>query len=217
MAIVPSGQKFHTVANDVETSNLGSKLANSNREIYTMQDVTDTVAAGLPAPTNPTSGIYPINKNGVFVDSGLSNSVTSLPPGPNNYLGLKFYDTFSGSTLLLLDPLNMGYTFGDASFVPGTSVSASGGISIQPAIGEMIMGCGISSPTNGVFRASGNTGIISMGTTPFTSIGISAYDQSLFIGSGLIGNIGPMDAITPVKWITVVDQNGNYYKSPLYQ
>lgn len=47
MAIVPSGQKFHTVANDVETSNLGSKLANSNREIYTMQDIVDTVGGGL--------------------------------------------------------------------------------------------------------------------------------------------------------------------------
>jgi len=42
VAQVPLGQKFHTVANDVETSNLGSKLANANREIYTMQDIIDT-------------------------------------------------------------------------------------------------------------------------------------------------------------------------------
>ena len=47
MAQVPIGQKFHTVANDVQTSNLGSKLANSNREIYTMQDIIDTVGGRL--------------------------------------------------------------------------------------------------------------------------------------------------------------------------
>jgi hypothetical protein len=39
MAAVPSGQKFHTVAADVETSNLGSKLANSQRDIYTIEDI----------------------------------------------------------------------------------------------------------------------------------------------------------------------------------
>ena len=43
MATVPSGQKFHTVASTVETSNLGSKLANSNREIYTMGDIASSV------------------------------------------------------------------------------------------------------------------------------------------------------------------------------
>jgi len=39
MAAVPSGQKFHTVAADVETSNLGSKLANAQRDIYTIEDI----------------------------------------------------------------------------------------------------------------------------------------------------------------------------------
>jgi hypothetical protein len=47
MSQVPLGQKFHTVANDVQTSNLGSKLANSNREIYTMQDIVDTVSTAV--------------------------------------------------------------------------------------------------------------------------------------------------------------------------
>ena len=48
MATVPSGQKFHTVPSNVETNNLGSKLANDQREIYTMQDITDTVSANIP-------------------------------------------------------------------------------------------------------------------------------------------------------------------------
>jgi hypothetical protein len=47
MATVPSGQKFHTVPSNVETNNLGSKLANDQREIFTMQDIADTVASSV--------------------------------------------------------------------------------------------------------------------------------------------------------------------------
>jgi hypothetical protein len=46
MAIVPSGQKFHTVPQGVNTQEKGSALANSQREIYTMQDIIDTVGGG---------------------------------------------------------------------------------------------------------------------------------------------------------------------------
>jgi hypothetical protein len=42
MAQVPSGQKFHTVPSNVQTEEKGSKLANSQREIFTMQDIVDT-------------------------------------------------------------------------------------------------------------------------------------------------------------------------------
>ena len=47
MATVPSGQKFHTAPSNVETNNLGSKLANAQREIFTMQDIADTVASSV--------------------------------------------------------------------------------------------------------------------------------------------------------------------------
>jgi hypothetical protein len=47
MAQVPSGQKFHTVPSNVETRELGSRLANSQREIYTMQDIVDTVSSAV--------------------------------------------------------------------------------------------------------------------------------------------------------------------------
>jgi hypothetical protein len=46
MSTIPSGQKFHTVPSNVQTVERGSALANSQREIYTMQDIIDT--AGLP-------------------------------------------------------------------------------------------------------------------------------------------------------------------------
>lgn len=42
MATIPTGQKFHTVPSNVQTVERGSALANSQREIYTMQDIVDT-------------------------------------------------------------------------------------------------------------------------------------------------------------------------------
>jgi hypothetical protein len=61
MATIPTGQKFHTVPSNVVTQERGSALANSQREIYTMQDIIDTVgdggggASGIHALVKPTS------------------------------------------------------------------------------------------------------------------------------------------------------------------
>jgi hypothetical protein len=44
MAIIPTGQQFHTLSSSVNTTERGSAKANANRESYTMQDVIDTVA-----------------------------------------------------------------------------------------------------------------------------------------------------------------------------
>ena len=46
MAIIPSGQKFHTVRANVDTDDRGSARANADREIYTMQDIIDTAGGG---------------------------------------------------------------------------------------------------------------------------------------------------------------------------
>ena len=46
MAIIPSGQKFHTVPGNVETADRGSARSNADRDIYTMQDIIDTTGGG---------------------------------------------------------------------------------------------------------------------------------------------------------------------------
>jgi hypothetical protein len=46
MAIIPSGQKFHTVPAGVETADRGSARSNADRDIYTMQDIIDTAGGG---------------------------------------------------------------------------------------------------------------------------------------------------------------------------
>ena len=56
MAIIPNEQKFHTLAQDVVTENLGSDGANSQRRIYTMEDICETVTecqGGPPPPPTP--------------------------------------------------------------------------------------------------------------------------------------------------------------------
>ena len=45
MAIIPNGQKIHTISDNVDTTNRRSALFNSNTESVTMQDVIDTVSA----------------------------------------------------------------------------------------------------------------------------------------------------------------------------
>jgi len=46
MAIIPPDQKFHTLDPITPTQERGSALANAGREIYTMQDIIDTVGGG---------------------------------------------------------------------------------------------------------------------------------------------------------------------------
>ena len=46
MPIIPSGQKFHTVPAEVDTNDKGSARSNADRDIYTMQDIVDSVTVG---------------------------------------------------------------------------------------------------------------------------------------------------------------------------
>ena len=46
MATIPAGQKFHTVSAHVDTTNKGSAQANSDRKVFTMQDIEDSVGGG---------------------------------------------------------------------------------------------------------------------------------------------------------------------------
>ena len=46
MATIPSTQKFHTVDTSVDTVEYGSSQLAGGREVYTMQDIIDTVGGG---------------------------------------------------------------------------------------------------------------------------------------------------------------------------
>tara|TARA_R110002074_G_scaffold232349_2_gene403801 strand:+ start:82 stop:471 length:390 start_codon:yes stop_codon:yes gene_type:complete len=51
MPTIPSGQQFHTLSSTVDTVERGSAQTNSDRAIFSMQDVTDTVGSNLMSIT----------------------------------------------------------------------------------------------------------------------------------------------------------------------
>jgi hypothetical protein len=74
MATIPAGQKFHTVSAHVDTTNKGSAQANSDREVFTMQDIEDSVGGGLVTSLTTTG------------DSGAATLVSGVLniPTPNS-------------------------------------------------------------------------------------------------------------------------------------
>ena len=184
----------------------------------------DTLKSNLGGvTTNPTPGFYPICYNdfagnpSIFADGGLTNSVIMTPMG-YAYLGLTFRDNYSGlGKLLELNPSDYVYTFGQAEYQLFSGVSATGGLSIYPMMGEAVIGCGISSPDNGVFRASGIQGFITIGNTPSTSIGVDTLWPAMRIGANLQTFDSPSNPTTPIKWVLVTDESGNIFQMPLYQ
>jgi len=167
---------------------------------------------GLSIQNNPITG-----KQTVIGDyNGGTNTRLTID---NSYGPFgRIYATVGGSPALELNSAESIYTFGEA-FVnaPISEVQASGGMAIYGAGGEAIIGCGISSPTNGVFRASGAFGFVTIGTTPSRSIGaFVAGSPAMQIGSALI-NGTPSNTATPVAWTKVRNESGTIYYSPLYQ
>jgi hypothetical protein len=79
MATIPAGQKFHTVSAHVDTTNKGSAQANSNREVFTMQDIEDSVGGGLVTSLTTTgdSGAATL-VSGVLNIPEYTDTVTSL-------------------------------------------------------------------------------------------------------------------------------------------
>jgi len=90
MANIPSTQKFHTVEASVDTVDYGSSQLSGGREVFTMQDIIDTVGGG--------GGALPYKLYTAFFSKGLSSfSVTEL----SNDTGYTFDWEVSGSSLTI--------------------------------------------------------------------------------------------------------------------
>jgi hypothetical protein len=70
MAIIPNAQQFHTLSSTVDTTERGSALANASREVYTMQDIKESISA-----IDGSGAQYALP---VFTDA---NTLTNLPFG----------------------------------------------------------------------------------------------------------------------------------------
>ena len=156
MATIPAGQKFHTVSAHVDTTNKGSAQANSDRKVFTMQDIEDSVGGGsvtslttagssgsaatlivgvlnIPTPVIPFTSL-------TTTGSGLSTLVSGVLNIPSPSVGTGTGGTLSvwsgsGSSTTLTDgPIKKGV--GNNSVIIGStgSMTADGEASI--AIGS---------------------------------------------------------------------------------
>jgi len=203
MAQIPSGQKFHTVASNVQTAERGSALANSQREIFTMQDIVSTVA-------NPTSGFIPYNSGGVFINSNfVVIPDTIYGSTPFGYYSIS-NPVFGGGYNTYVDDYNGWYSFGVASTFGGYSTAFAG---LAISTNDAIIGCGMSSPTNGVFKASSVNGYVRIGNSDGVSIGVDTINSKFRVGSTLT-TTGTHTTIS--SWLKVVTESGTNYYLPLY-
>lgn len=210
MPTIPLQQKFHTIAANVATKERGSALVNSQKEIFTMQDIINTVPAG--AAVNPTSTYLPYNNGGVFANSSLRvypDTIygTGIPFGIYNIGN----PVFGGSSNLNIDDNNALYSFGSAQIDNFGGYSAFAGLAINN--GLAILGCNMGSPFQGVFKASSPDATITIGAAEATSIGINTALNSMRIGSGLTAT-GTHTTIA--TWLKVNNEAGTAYYIPLY-
>jgi len=97
MAIIPVAQQFHTLTSSVVTADLGSTLANSGREVYTMQDIIDTVSYSGGA----IDGSGTANRVAYFTDSNTIAALNSLLDVANGSIKIGSFaaDTGGGNTV----------------------------------------------------------------------------------------------------------------------
>jgi hypothetical protein len=87
--MIPFDQKFHTVPGFVQTQEKGSALANSQREIYTMQDIISTIGASkLFAQTSNSIPVTATTVETTLIDGGVGT--LSVPAN-----GFQVGDSFS--------------------------------------------------------------------------------------------------------------------------
>ena len=89
MATIPSTQKFHTVEASVDTVEYGSAQLSGGREVYTMQDIIDTVGGG--------GGSLPYKLYTAYFNKGTAGSLTVNEL--SNDTGYTFSWVVSGSSL----------------------------------------------------------------------------------------------------------------------
>tara|TARA_R110002167_G_scaffold102276_4_gene265522 strand:+ start:2207 stop:2602 length:396 start_codon:yes stop_codon:yes gene_type:complete len=79
MPTVPLTNRFHTTTSQVPTVNLGSALANSDRETYSMQDIADTVTSAGGVDGSGTTGMIPKwSDSNTLTDSGIEEVGTGI-------------------------------------------------------------------------------------------------------------------------------------------
>ena len=166
MSTIPNDQKFHTVASKVNTTSRASALINSNRKVFTMQDIKDTIS-GPPLVTAITS-----DNTIIVIDNQEPKIVTGMTASPiaGSYLvdfNSQFtVDNLSSETLqaktelislydalIALTPTETGHipTYGSETLSPGVYTQAGA----TNVTGVLTLDAGGDSTALFVFRCGG--------------------------------------------------------------
>jgi adenine specific DNA methylase Mod len=91
MPTVPLDQKFHTIAANVATKERGSSLVNSQKEIYTMEDITSTVRPYKVLTIGNLAYTNEVVSSNLTLESTLGDYEFNFNLGPN-YLTIVLHD-----------------------------------------------------------------------------------------------------------------------------
>lgn len=122
---IPAGTKFHGVAASVDTANKGSALANSLRDVYTIEDIAVFVGTG---------GIATLEPEFITASPGDTHTITTN----KNLIDINWSGGSGDFTLTL--PLAGAIPYRFIRIVNDGSVTASERVNITPQGGETIDG-----------------------------------------------------------------------------
>jgi hypothetical protein len=212
-----NGRKIFTYPwNQVFKADGVTVVGSTADEVQAYNDlVFKTASGGSGAGTNPTSGLIPYNSGGSFVDTSIE--IGSAFGSPT----YKFKDstivsaTYFTDTFLNMDYSVDEYSFGKASFSGGIP-SADIGMAMTGM--RMVIGMNMQGGTDGVIRANGNTGVVSIGAFGVEyALGVNPFGGGVLIGSGFIDTIPPANSTVPAVWINITNESGVQYKIAGYQ
>lgn len=94
MAIIPGGQQIRTTSSDVDLTNRGNSLVQSQNQVYTMDDIVETVNAGGGSSLPYSSTIIKVTQSGSDTPS-----VSFL----SNEIGISFVSIFESTGIIYLN------------------------------------------------------------------------------------------------------------------
>jgi hypothetical protein len=222
LEITSSDQAFETKVRDyadVVQEDGVTPIGTNSAEVETYLSVNvsnfNTASGGSGAGTNPTSGLMPYNSGGSFADTSLEIGSIFGSPTYKFKDSTKVNATYFTDTFLNLDYSVNEYSFGIASFSGGIP-SADIGMAMTGM--RMVIGGNMQGGTEGIIRANGNTGVVSIGAFGVEyALGVNPFGGGVLIGSGFMETIPPANSTVPAIWIWVTNENGVQYKVAAYQ
>ena len=131
MATIPNTQKFHTVADAIDTTEYGSAQLAAGRTVFTMQDILDTVVVGGGVDGSGTAGFIPLwSDSNTIGDSVISATASLVTIGSSANLSLTGQSITIPATGKVLNEGNVATTFGFYSNV-GFRVESNSNIMIE--------------------------------------------------------------------------------------